>query len=163
MAGWRDAPSYPRSATNGDNQLNQDLAWAVGLYEGEGTACTTKTAKQNSGRVIVALGMCDREPVERFHQIIGLGRVEVQYQGHSYRKVQYRWTVTRSDEVIQVLSMLIDSGYLSPRRLEQAQEVLERARQVRPTRNKKKDLDLLVSLGLKKVMLPVSDQGATNE
>jgi hypothetical protein len=121
-----------------------DIAWAVGLYEGEGTACLNN--KQN---VQVAIGMVDREPIERFHQIVGYGRIEIQYQGHSYRRVQYRWVTTKSDEVIQVLDMLIDSGYLSSRRLEQAQKVLERAKEVKPHRNKKKDLALLVSLGLK--------------
>lgn len=133
------------------NEVTKDLAWAVGLYEGEGYACV-----RASGNIEVGINMTDREPVERFHQIMGIGVVRV-YPPIPPRKTYYRWHVTRCDEVVQVLNVLIESGYLSPRRLEQANKTLERAKEIKPrgwggrmsVEKKRRNLEILYSLGLK--------------
>ena len=127
-----------------------DIAWATGLYEGEGTC-----AISNNSHVIVQLSMTDSEPVKRFHQIVGVGAVYT-YQPPSPRKLVYRWQTQKSDEVVKVLTMLIDSGYLGPRRLEQAERVLTRAKEITPrssgrrlTEKKKEQLAILTRLGLR--------------
>jgi|SRR5215471_379191 len=119
-----------------------DLAWAVGLYEGEGTACLASNGKSTR----VAIQMQDPEPIERFYQIIRIGTInKSQPPG---RKTTYTWQVQNARDVIKVLTILIDSGYLSSRRLRQAETILERAKQIKPNRDKDKDRALLQRLGL---------------
>jgi hypothetical protein len=45
-----------------------EIAWAAGLYEGEG-CCTMGS----NGYPRMLLGMCDKEPVERFGAALGFG------------------------------------------------------------------------------------------
>ena len=96
----------------------------------------------------VSLSTTDLDTIERFYHIMGTGYLNT-YRPPGNRKPLYQWQVTKSDEVVRILTMLIDSGYLSQRRLEQAQRVLDRAKEIKPHRNKKRDLALLIKLGLK--------------
>src|SRR5215831_1091860 len=122
----------------------EDIAWAVGLYEGEGSA----SVNNRDRTPVVNLSTTDLDTIERFHRIVGVGRIGT-YRPPLPRKPLYQWSVTKSDEIIQVLNLFIDSGYLGSRRLEQANKVLVRAREIKPHRNKRRDLALLVKLGLK--------------
>lgn len=51
-----------------------ELAWAAGLFDGEGTATVC------GGRGRLALKMVDEEPVRRFHAAVGRGKVYGPYR-----------------------------------------------------------------------------------
>lgn len=71
-----------------------DLAWAAGLFEGEGSISPTKSGWQ------LTLGTADRDVAERFHQVMGVGRLYGPYQPSTSRadgtphKPFTRWGVT---------------------------------------------------------------------
>lgn len=54
----------------------EQLAWAAGFFDGEGNTCCTK------GGVRVQVWQCDREPLDRFHSIVGLGKMMGPYTSH---------------------------------------------------------------------------------
>ena len=49
---------------------NRGIAWAAGLYEGEGSLCMS-----SRGYPKISLGMTDREPVEWFKETLGFGYI----------------------------------------------------------------------------------------
>ena|SRR5215831_7995902 len=126
----------------------EDFAWAVGLYEGEGCA----SIRRKSGTVIVSLTSTDRDTIERFHRIVGVGEIST-YKPPPPRKPLHQWQVSKSDKIVELLTKFIESGYLSERRTEQAQKALDRAKEIKPQRSHrratKEQLALLVRLGLK--------------
>jgi hypothetical protein len=80
-----------------------DIAWAAGLYEGEGTAT------QSGGRPRLAVKMYDPEPLYWFHEVVGYGKVYGPYD----RKVEgevvstyYTWVAQRPAEAWEVAQML---------------------------------------------------------
>jgi hypothetical protein len=83
-----------------------ELAWAAGLFEGEGSIVT------RSGRVHLQLKMCDRRTVERFSHAVGTnGRMLGPYENRSGqrdgypRQPFYVWT-TRVGETREILGIL---------------------------------------------------------
>lgn len=97
-----------------------EIAWAAGLFEGEGTITTS------GGRPRLALKMTDVEPVQRFAEIVGYGRLYGPYgnkaaerrDGHR-RKRSFMWVAT-GEEGRRVAEMLLDG--LSQRRRDQVAE-----------------------------------------
>lgn len=103
-----------------------DVAWAAGLFEGEG--CITPRAK-TSGELVV--GMTDLDVVERFHGIMGVGTIttEVRNPPHS---TCYRWQVTNAADCTMVLNLLLP--WLCNRRKAAAEALLERMEDCRGAR-----------------------------
>lgn len=108
-----------------------EIAWAAGLFEGEGCF---NAFKRKSGKwgVQVRLGMTDREPVERFARIVGAGAVHDgrQAQKHENWKPLHEWYVQSGPEVARVIDMLMP--HLCKRRAGKAQEVRDIAATIRP-------------------------------
>ena len=98
-----------------------DIAWAAGLYEGEGSAMIL-AAPQCQPRV--ALNMTDEDVVRRFAAIFGRGNVR-RYEGKNGRLPQWQWSVQSGPDVVYVLALLWP--HLGERRRERATEVMERA------------------------------------
>jgi hypothetical protein len=86
----------------------EDLAWAAGLFEGEGYF----------GSHSYSISQVDRWPLDRFCAIIGFGHVLGPYQPHASKGPRaqpfFLWRVG-SREKKQSLAMLLDP-WLSPRR-----------------------------------------------
>ena len=100
-----------------------DIAWAAGLFEGEG--CFTR--KRNGGRLVVAaaLSMTDEETVRRFHQVLGFGTVyslDPPSWRDGKRKPQWRWQTGREYEFRALVELL--DPYLGERRWRRAHELL---------------------------------------
>ena len=61
--------------------MTPDLAWAAGLFEGEGCVRVNHRAdKRNPKRhlyhgLTLSIGMCDREPLDTFAEAAGVGKV----------------------------------------------------------------------------------------
>lgn len=103
-----------------------DIAWAAGLYEGEGSAHISSA----QGQTIVQLRMTDEDVVQRFAQIVGRGNVvrRSRSQAQGPRKDVWCWSIHGAEDVKAVLGMLWP--YLGERRQQRATEVLERASKI---------------------------------
>ena len=102
----------------------EELAFAGGLYEGEGSMGYRRGKQQ----IQVQVGMADREPLERFGAAVGLGRLYGPYVAVRNGKThlpQWRWYINTYEKVQAVVAMLWP--WLGPRRRKQANEVLKRA------------------------------------
>ena len=108
-------------------RTREDLAWAAGLFEGEGSFSYSKHTG-GTGRQVQAraeLAMTDEDVVRRFHQIIGIGAVDskhtpsMQAAGH---KPQWRWRVWSYEQIQAVVAMFWP--WLGQRRRGRAKEVL---------------------------------------
>lgn len=71
-----------------------ELAWAGGLFEGEGCIGIKQQASENWKGLRMQLSMCDEEPVVRFANAIGVGKVYGPYRtNHPTLKPVYTWSV----------------------------------------------------------------------
>jgi len=68
-----------------------ELAWAAGLFEGEGTICINKPHKNHLGTLRCYVGNTDREIVEFFLEGWGGHLHEIKASGN--RRVAWQWTV----------------------------------------------------------------------
>lgn len=103
-----------------------ELAWAAGLFDGEGsTDHTSRPAKRDYGRIRVTIGQ-DRDPevLHRFAAAVGEGAVRGPYR-YAYRggvRVKYTYEV-RGEAAVRVLQRLWP--YLSGPKREQALRAAE--------------------------------------
>ncbi len=104
-----------------------DVAWAAGLFEGEGciTANVTKAKGLTYRRPYLSLRSTDLDVVERFHGVVGCGRVlPIKSPSHvnKGRKPAWDWRAASSEDVQAVLTLL--RPHLGDRRGEKADEAL---------------------------------------
>ena len=99
-----------------------EIAWAAGLYEGEGSITFDGSSKRRGMRLSVA--MVDREPLDRFCEIVGAGIVRGPY-GPYQPNTQPQWSYVCSgwNNCKQVVELIWD--HLSPRRQEQVSHVVD--------------------------------------
>lgn len=101
-----------------------DIAWAAGLYEGEGSCIALKIndkwgAKRRYPRI--SLGMTDEDVVWRFHSIMGVGRVTAN-KPRPGRKQMWTYQCTRREDCLSIIERL--RPYLGTRRLAQVDAVI---------------------------------------
>jgi hypothetical protein len=104
-----------------------DLAWAAGLFEGEG--CFTCDRSQGAdGHVTVraSLAMTDEQVVRRFARVIGFGNVNERARRGELKTI-WEWS-TCGDRHIALLFELI-GRWLSDRRLARLEELQAERRQ----------------------------------
>jgi hypothetical protein len=101
------------------------IAWAAGLFEGEGSIVTYHARRCETPKLQVQ--MTDHDVILRFHQTMALGRVNGPYvrAGKSW-KAQWTWSVTSFESVQALVAMWWP--WLGARRRLKATEVLMRAR-----------------------------------
>jgi len=122
-----------------------DVAWAAGLFEGEG--CITGSqkyksqlnedgTKRKSGfRWSLRLNSTDFDVIKKFAKIVGVQHFYGPYfdkRGDHYRP-QLAWVTSTLEETQSVLALLLQ--YLGERRAKKAKECLE-AKYVRSRKNK---------------------------
>lgn len=91
-------PTAPLPPQNLDAE---ELAWAIGLFEGEGSI----TLRRN-GTVTLSLAMTDLDIVERFLAAIGTGRLSSQPAGRNGRRKRlWRVDVDEIGEVVRILDL----------------------------------------------------------
>jgi hypothetical protein len=95
-----------------------DIAWAAGLFEGEGSVYFSR--KRNAAHL--AISMTDREPLEKFAQIFEL-QVEGPFIRGEYLPV---WRVGTSSRVKIRIILEKFRSWLSPRRIVQFETSLGR-------------------------------------
>lgn len=103
---------------------DQAVAWAAGLFEGEGfISATEKTAR-------VGIHMTDRDILERFREAVGCGTVYGPYDRGSNRKPMFQWNAGSKSASDQTLRLLFP--FFGPRRQAAALRYIERERFRRP-------------------------------
>lgn len=95
-----------------------DIAWAAGLFEGEGTWIIRK------GRYVQAgLQSTDKDVVDRFAEIVGFGSVgRVRRHPHLNRKDCWMWQSASKPDVKGMAEAFLP--YLGSRRAERAREIV---------------------------------------
>lgn len=102
-----------------------EIAWAAGLYEGEGSVSVHRPGKSGSPAPQLKIGMTDEDVVRRVCGIVGLGKVYGPYQpppAGPGRKPLWVWVVTSWDNVEAVWALF--APWLGIRRGEQFLRVL---------------------------------------
>lgn len=99
------------------------VAWAAGLYEGEGTAMAKPYRHRKRGHsAYVRIKMTDIEPLQMFHEVIGFGLFNGPYEG--VNKPCWEWSSNGWEGMETVLELF--RPFLSPRRIEQLEGALEK-------------------------------------
>jgi hypothetical protein len=104
-----------------------DVAWAAGLFEGEGCFHAYPRGKRGSGAQL-RLGMTDRDVVERFAAIMGCGNIYVHKPGTGSHKPCPTWCLYEAEKVCEVIELLLP--WLGARRRARALEVLTIAKDI---------------------------------
>lgn len=100
----------------------EDVAWAAGLFEGEGTIYGNKKPTRRNHKMALMVSSTDKDVVDRFQSIVGQGRVHGPYQFGGRKKPLYQW-VSGKFETIQFL-VAVFWPWLGERRKAQAVAVL---------------------------------------
>lgn len=124
-------PPTPKEISMYEGPSEADVAWAAGLFEGEGCL---NAYRRPSGKwsIQLRLGMTDRDVVEQFAAIVGCGsvhRLRVS-KAHAHWKPMYQWYVQSGTDVVRVIDLLLPR--LGTRRSAKALEVREVAAQILP-------------------------------
>lgn len=107
----------------------EQLAWAAGLFEGEGCFNTFHRPK-GTWSVQARLAMTDGDVVHRFAAIIGAGQVHGPRQRRPNEQPLYEWYVQAAPDVLTVIRLL--SPWLGIRRSAKAAEIAEIAATIGP-------------------------------
>ena len=112
-----------------------EVAWAAGLFEGEG--CWSYYQREYGAKVQpqVRLGMTDRDVVERFAAVIGCGAIGKVKPGTGGHKPVYEWRVYEAEKVREIIALFMP--YMGQRRRAKAEELLRRIADVRSHNAKK--------------------------
>lgn len=84
--------------------MSTELAWAAGLYDGEGCVSSTGTGAQ---AVVGQSSSSDEAPevLVRFQRAVGAGKINGPYLRPN-RRPHYRWTLGRRADVIDFYAKL---------------------------------------------------------
>jgi hypothetical protein len=108
--------------------MSLEVAWAAGLFEGEGCISATKDVRKYGGiswYPNLTLGMTDKDVVERFQRIVGVGVLYVRQWPGEKKKDLWVWSVQNRADFEKVMELL--QPWFGERRLQQLASVRERA------------------------------------
>jgi hypothetical protein len=97
----------------------EELAWAAGLFEGEGCFSAGSPYGQKA-----QLAMTDEDVVRRFHRVVGFGNVHEYTQKVPDRKPMFWWRAHSFENFQALVAMLWP--WLGERRRERAIVILTR-------------------------------------
>lgn len=99
-----------------------EIAWAAGLFEGEGCITISHNSKTAYDQPRLKLSMVDVDVVERFAAIVGVGNLcDQRFKNPKFQK-QRCWYAGARKDVTRVLNML--RPYFGDRRRARCDEVL---------------------------------------
>jgi hypothetical protein len=89
---------------------DQEIAWAAGLFEGEGYVYTQTQPRSATGddrwAIQVGLNMNDLDVVEKFMEVFGFGKIRVYESANEKHHTNYRWRSTSWREFNQFADAL---------------------------------------------------------
>jgi len=100
-----------------NDRSTEAVAWAAGLFEGEGYVSRSK-----DGGTRIGIEMCDEDVVRRFAEIVGVGNVTERASRKGWQ-VSYHWRAADRWDVADVLRTL--RPFMGERRGRKADEALE--------------------------------------
>jgi hypothetical protein len=101
---------------SGETDWEADLAWAAGLFEGEGSF-----GMRSNGTVLVSVASTDKDVIDRFRSVVGAGRLSSQAPGRNHRnKRLWRLDISQVDDVLRITRLLYP--WLGNRRRSRADE-----------------------------------------
>lgn len=100
------------------NNINANIAWAAGLFEGEGNIAFT-----GKNSVSLQIGSTDLDCLEKLQDVLSLGAIYGPKLKDG-RKPFYTWNLGRGPDVKRVLELFIP--WFCSRRLVRAQEAIDR-------------------------------------
>lgn len=105
------------------DSITIEQAWAIGIFEGEGCISIHKpTARQRHRLVRLTVSSTDKDVIEIFHNIIGVGNIRFRPSRSSNLKPSYIWTTHSKDDMIYAIQFLMPG--LCNRRSERAKEAI---------------------------------------
>lgn len=106
----------------------EQLAWAAGLFEGEGSF-GFYSSKSVPRKVVARLTITDEDVIRHFHSVISLGRIYGPHITAKGTKPAWTWTTTTFEEAQAVIALLW--GWLGARRKNTAKKALIQYHQVK--------------------------------
>jgi hypothetical protein len=106
-------------------RIELEVAWAAGLFEGEGSVYVCKVGDRT--RAGVELSSTDEDVILKFVSIIGFGKIAKRERPP--HKTHWRWYLYNRDEIIEVIELLLP--YLGERRTIDAEKALAKAKETR--------------------------------
>lgn len=92
-----------------------DVAWAAGLFEGEGTIYLARSTRRNERpRLALSLSSTDKDVVEKFRSIFGVGTLTGPYMQKKSTKPCWLWRVRKEEDCDSMIEALYP--YLGTRR-----------------------------------------------
>lgn len=98
------------------------LAWAAGLFEGEGCVTLTKRRAPQSPTAVAVLTSTDLDVVESFRTAVGLGSIRALKQRQSHHKQAWEWRIQSFHNVNKLFQLL--APWLHERRTKRFKWVL---------------------------------------
>jgi hypothetical protein len=107
----------------------QDIAWAAGLFEGEGCITLWQKTPESRSYPRIELGSSDEDVVRRFNDVIGGGKVLGPYTraGHPDRPTRKPMWFSRRVGASAREALALLAPYLGERRTARMHEVLSQA------------------------------------
>jgi len=107
-----------------------EIAWAAGLFEGEGCITWQKRANRR-GCPVLQIRMTDEDVLRKFCKVVGRGKVETKpyFQDKRSTKVVWVWQVRDVESVKHTLSLLMP--HFGNRRKARAKEILRMSKGIR--------------------------------
>lgn len=108
--------------------LNAKIAWAAGLFEGEGNILARPNKTEANVSLVMQVGMTDLDVLERFHSyVFEIGKINGPYGGPKKldgtdRKVCWRWMTMRTEKIILLVELF--RPWLGVRRIAQAESAI---------------------------------------
>lgn len=81
------------------------LAWAAGLFDGEGCTHYKVESKRSRPNLVISIGQIDRQVLDRFHEAVGQGTVNGPYR-HGKWAPMYQFQafgLERCEEIMRLL------------------------------------------------------------
>lgn len=94
-----------------------EIGWFIGLFEGEGSCCSTGGHYRNDAQISISQHVRCREVLDRIVTLTGKGKVYGPYGS------MCRWMCTKRTDVKELILLMYP--HLSIRRKEQVQKVLD--------------------------------------
>jgi hypothetical protein len=99
------------------------IAWAAGLFDGEGCITLYRRTKCISRTCSLVLSMTDEDLVYRFKEVVKVGTVSFRKAKNPAYKDQWAWNTQKRQDIITVLKLL--HPWFGSRRAQKASEAIE--------------------------------------
>lgn len=104
--------------------METEYAWAAGFWDGEGCVSLTFRGPSNTPRVVAQVAQVDREVLDKFSRIMGVGNVLGPYPArHENSQPYFCWRVEGAPHLRQIRDKLCQ--YLGSIKLEQIDNALQ--------------------------------------